>query len=261
MEGLFTRRDHRTTQLTRPRKRPAILLKLHWRGLVIGTFGKKTIVNNSNIMKKINIYKSGKNPAEQMNTFGNLLGTLGNNNIRRDHINFLETKLKENNESSNNAIATCPYYYSWIAITAEHIFWEIRVFCFHHNYLKNQSDLTHEYNKLLKVFYHKCIDMDCYANDNDEVKIIYDKLVSFLMMRHAHTHGGFPNPFPASLENLKKLNKPKIRKTDEHEYFTREEVINRIEYFANPSNFDAIKNEFLSIENFMHKAKPYSISF
>ena len=208
-------------------------------------------------MKQINIYKPDKDPTEQINTFGNVLGPLGNNNIRRDHIYFIENKIKETNETNSSTIATCPYYYLWIVIISEHIFWEIKVFCFHHNYLNNSSDLTRDYNSLMKVFYHKCKDMECYTEE--ETKEIYTKLVSILIMRHAHTHGGFPNPFPATLENLKKLNKPKLRKTDEQEFYTSDEIIERIEFLSNPSNFNVIKNEFLSIENFMNKAKPYSI--
>lgn len=208
-------------------------------------------------MKKININKLCKNAKDKVAILGNVLGPIGNNNIRGGHISYYEKKIIENNENQKNELPVCPYYFAWITIYAEYVFWEIRQFCYHQNDLKTPECYNHDYNKLLRFFFHKCKDMECYTES--EALDIFDHLVSILIIRHSHTHGGFPNLFPATLEHLDNIQKPTINKNIVEKNYSIEEVKSRIEFASNPENFEKIKDEFVKIQNFLGKARPYSI--
>ena len=208
-------------------------------------------------MKKININKQCDSAEDKAAMLGNVLGSIGNNQIRGGHISYYEKKIIENNESQRKELPVCPYFFAWIIIYAEHIFWEIRQFCYHQNDLKTPECYNHDYNKLLRFFFHKCKDMNCYTEL--EATNMFDHIVSILIIRHSHTHGGFPNLFPATLKHLKNIQKPTINKNSTDKHYSFEEVKSRIEFASNPQNFEQIKNEFVKIQDFLNKATPYSI--
>lgn len=210
-------------------------------------------------MKKININKQCSTGEDKAAMLGNVLGSAGNNNIRGCHISYYEKKIIENREYQEKELPVCPYYFAWINIYSEHIFWEIRQFCYHQNDLKTPECYNHDYNKLLRFFYHKCKDMKCFAGT--EAIEMFDHLVSILIIRHSHTHGGFPNVFPATVDHLKEIQKPTINKNDSDKYYSNEDVKSRIAFASNPQNFEQIKNDFNKVQEFLNKAKPYSIGF
>ncbi len=210
-------------------------------------------------MKTININKQCDSAEEKASMLGNVLGSIGNNQIRGGHISYFEKKIIEGNENQKKELSVCPYYFAWVTIYAEHIFWEIRQFCYHQNDLKTPESYNLDYNKLLRSFFHKCKDMECYTEL--ECTEMFDQIVSVLIIRHSHTHGGFPNLFPATISYLHKIQKPTINKNSTDKHYSSEEVKSRIDFASNPQNYERIKNELTKIHDFLNRAKPYSIGF
>ena len=208
-------------------------------------------------MKELNIRKLSDDVSEQCNMRDNVMGSLGNNNIRGCHIGYFEEKLIDDKEFQNSALPSCPNFYAWLIIFSEHIFWLIREFCFHQQNLRAPTNFNADYNKLLRIFVDKCTHLSCYSSQ--DIENIFEEIVTVLTIRHSHTHGGFPNTLPATLEYLKKLERPTLNKADINNNYSISEVKNVINFHSNPMNFYKIKERFTSIITFLGKAGPISI--
>lgn len=192
-------------------------------------------------MKHLNIRKISEGISEQRNILGNVIGSLGNNNIRGCHIGYYEKKIIEYKEFQSSALASCPNFYAWLIIFSEHIFWLIREFCFHQHNLQAPSNFNADYNKLLRIFADKCSKLSCYSPQ--ELEDIFNEIVTILIVRHSHAHGGFPNTLPATLEFLKKVKRPTATKSKTDNGYSITEVKNIIIFHSNPMNFYKIKKD------------------
>lgn len=203
------------------------------------------IFKTSGTMIKIKCLKSNT-PQELADNFGNLLAPFGNTDIRGCHIAFLEKKILENNEPSCENLSNAPYYYSWLILFVEHVFWDIKQFCFYHD--AQPYHLSQDYSKSIKDFLTHSKDIKGYTEE--EISIVHDIIIEFLIIRTAHVHGGFPNAIPKDLE---KGMKKKIPGKDEK--FTKEQVRFVIYKYSKPNNFLIIKDNFNLLYSFLKKRK------
>jgi hypothetical protein len=209
-------------------------------------------------MRKININRIARDIEDKAQIFGNVLGPLGNNNIRSYHIGYFRSQLLEKNEHQKAALASCPNYYAWVVIYAEHVFWLLRQFCYNHNNLQEPKVFTSDYNKLMRVFWAKCAQLPCYTEA--EIKAVFAEIVTVLIFRHSVVHGGFPNVFPATLAGLKDVKKPTRTKGDPQREYSEAEVQAVVTCYADSRNFVQIDGRFASILQFLEKAGSVQIS-
>ena len=209
-------------------------------------------------MKHFNSNKITKNPSEKKALMGNVLGSFGNNNIRGQHINFLETKLTDNKEHKCPHISKTPFYYSWLLLFIEHVFWLIREFCFHQENLRSDH-FNLDYSKLIRVFVDQSKKLPCYSDE--DIEEIYSNIVNLIIIRNSHVHGGFPNALPETLKRLKDIEKPLRDDKGQKEYYTKEEVVEILRFHENPMNFNEIKKQFNEILTYVAKAPKISIGF
>jgi len=209
-------------------------------------------------MKHFNSNKITKNSTEKMTLMGNMFGSFGNNNIRGHHIHFLETKITDSEENKCPYISEAPFYYSWLMLITEHIFWLIREFCFKQDNLRSDH-FNLDYSKLVRVFVDKSKKMSCYSDG--DIEKTYGYIVNLLIVRNSHVHGGFPNALPETLKRLKKIDKPLHDDNGEKVYYTEEEVVEILNYHENPMNFNKIKKQCNEILTYLANAPKISIGF
>lgn len=187
---------------------------------------------------------------------GNLLGGFGNDNIRGTHIEFFEKNLIENSEDKLNDVMRAPYYYAWICLYSEHIFWYMRSFCFKNSEFK-YDDLMLMYNALITQFCEICRAKNLV--DDNELESLFNKAVKVLELRHAIIHKGFPNLLPIVFENKHVRKKPTQKKGDIKLKFSEDSTRESIDWFSNPSNFSEIKNDFEFLINICCSSPEFSV--
>ena len=197
-------------------------------------------------------------PKDKHMLMGNVLGAFGNDNIRGHHIAFFEEKLVENNETRSAGVSTAPYYYAWLCLMTEHLFWAMRNFCFRRNEFEH-DDLTLMYNDLITKFCDTCRKLG--SLDDAQLQNLFDKAVKVLELRHAVIHKGFPNLLPIVFEDRHVRNKPSIRKSGSKDKFTENSTKKTVEWFSNPENFHKIKEEFGFLIKAMRLGHGFSIGF
>ena len=166
---------------------------------------------------------------------GNLFAPLGNSTIRGHHIKYLKDNIISSNESSHTNISKTPYYYSWLILYVEHIFWELKLFCFGHDLQSHH--LRALYKSSINDFENKLNHLKLYSDNeiNESIEII----IEFLIIRVVHNHGGFPNAIPEALNKTLK----------DYEEYTKKQIVLNLRYYSNPTNFNKIDNKF----NFMYE--------
>lgn len=208
-------------------------------------------------MKKITTV--GMNPAEKLKLMGNVLGSFGNENIRADHIEYFEGKIRSESEESKGDIVSTPNYYAWLCLMTEHVFWMMRHFCFRQADLAGDG-LIIEYNRLVTEFCDKCRDLRIFSGS--ELGRLYDLVVKVLYIRHAIIHRGFPNLLPVGFESRHKRKKPAFSKDQiPRSKFEEEEARKIISWYSKPTNFEQIKKEFREIINATKKGPSISVGF
>ena len=208
-------------------------------------------------MKRIST--KNMDPKDKQMLRGNLLGSLGNDNIRGHHIAFFEKKLIESKENRNADISSAPYYYAWLCLITEHLFWAMRSFCYKTGEFKENDDLTLLYNNLITKFCDTCLDLKLF--DNTQLQNAYDKAVTFLELRHAIIHKGFPNLLPIVFEDRHVRNKPQKTKGEQKAKFTRQSTKASVQWFSDPKNFSEINNDFRFLLKIMNSGHSLSIGF
>ncbi len=103
------------------------------------------------------------------------------------------------------------FYYAWICLYSEHIFWYMRSFCFKNNEFE-YDDLMLMYNALITQFCEICRAKN--LGDDNELESLFNKAVKVLELRHAIIHKGFPNLLPIVFENKHVRKKPTQKKGD-----------------------------------------------
>ena len=95
-------------------------------------------------------------PEKKMRLFGNLLGSIGNENICACHIKYFEDKVLDTKENENKDITLAPNYYAWLfLVSSDHTFWLVWNFCFNKpNWLWMSRIICFEliYNELVTKF-------------------------------------------------------------------------------------------------------------
>jgi len=187
---------------------------------------------------------------EGQNLSGNLLSSLGNDNIRGNHIYYFENRIFECKENEGKDLSLSHNYYAWLCLISEHIFWLMKAFCFKQSDL-NEENLALGYDKLIKTFCEICLKI---GYTEQEIKDIYTKIVKVLVIRHAVIHLGFPNLFPIELKEDKIRNKPSITKNRRKEKFSKVNMEKTIAWYSNPQNFIEAKTEFYFLMSVMDKS-------
>jgi len=201
----------------------------------------------------------GMNGVEKQKLLGNLLGSVGNENIRGHHIKYFEEKIVSENEESCNDVATAPNYYAWLCLISEHVFWLMRHFCFRQDDLSG-DDLSLQYNDIVTAFCDKCRELNLFL-END-LKELYGLMVKVLYLRHALVHNGFPNLLPAGCETLQVRNMPFFSKTQNSPLkFTEDEAREIVSWYSKPGNFRRAKEDFRRITNATCKGPGLSVGF
>ncbi len=216
-------------------------------------------ISDKEIYQVKEISTVGMNPKDKHMFMGNVLGSFGNDNIRGNHIAFFEKKLIKNNETSSSDITTTPYYYAWLCLMTEHLFWAMRTFCFRHSDFIEHDDLTLMYNDLITKFCDTCRNLK--VLDDSQLQNLFDKAVKVLELRHAIIHKGFPNLLPIVFEDKHVRNKPSISKNSPKVKFTKESTKESVGWFSHPENFNEIKGEFTSLIKAMRLGPGFSIGF
>ncbi len=204
-------------------------------------------------MAKTKCIKS-ETSQELADNFGNLLAPFGNTNIRGCHIDFLEKKIVEHSEHSCENLSETPYYYSWLILFVEHVFWDIKQFCFYHDLQAHH--LSQDYRRLINDFLVHSKHTGEYTEN--EISTIHDKIIEILIIRMAHVHGGFPNATPKELEksvNEKIPGNGVVPDKEKDEKFTKEQILSTINKYSKPTNFKEIKDNFDSLYSFFEKRK------
>lgn len=166
----------------------------------------------------------------------NFIGVFGNENIRGCHIQYFEQRVVEARENTKDHITSAPNFYAWLWVYAEHVFWDIRGFCYRHGKLVD-TDLDMEYAKLVRTFGTLCRTLKLCSNEGQQSEVL--RIVSkTLLLRHAFVHRGFPNLLPATSKDKRETKK------------SRE----AISWYSNPRNFEEIRAEFNSLRKAMSKA-------
>lgn len=199
-------------------------------------------------------------PQNRGRLIGNITGSLGNENIRSHHIKFFEKELLRHNENQENTVVSAPNYYAWLCIITEHLFWKMRSFCFSQNEF-NQPSYILLYNELITQFIDTCRKLDCYSES--ELKTLFEIAIKLLEIRHAITHKGFPNLLPESFENkaVKNRKKPAFSQDETQEKFTEASTRKTIDWFKNPQNFAAIKEQFKFLTKALNSGTGFSVTF
>lgn len=208
--------------------------------------------------KTINKKNHHKNmpPKEERDVLGNALGSFGNENIRMHHIRYFEKKILEHKENAKSSITLTPNYYAWLCIITEHIFWIIRKFCFQQEL--HENNLTLYYNEIITKFCDTCRELGIYSEP--EIKVLYEKLVKVLEIRHAIIHKGFPNLLPVMFRGER--NKPALTEKGEQQKFSELTTRETISWFSDPRNFQDIKTDLEAlISAIMTKAPKISFGF
>lgn len=181
----------------------------------------------------------------RQNVLGNTLGSLGNANIRWQHIKYFEEKILSENEETCDVVKA-PNYYAWLCLITEYIFGLMRHFCFLHDDLKS-NNLNFKYSEISTAFYDKCAKLNLYAEI--ELEELHTLIIKILYLRHALIHNGFPNLLPAAHESFqKKRNKRSPSKKQKHfTNFEENKAREIISWYSNPGNFKLAKEEFMKI--------------
>ena len=193
--------------------------------------------------------KNSTEDKRSSDNVGNVVGDLGNLNIRGCHIKYFEDRIIMELDHTTDDIASAPNYYAWLWLMAEHTFWEMKTFCYWHGEME-ETNLDRSYNPLIKEFYRLCKSLN--LGNEDELKTIFEYAVKILEIRHAMVHTGFPNVIPATFKE--KRPKPGFPNKEGKEEFTEDNTREVITWSANPKNFDDIKKEFASIMDCMRRA-------
>ena len=188
--------------------------------------------------------------------FGNVLGSFGNENIRRSHIAYFEKQLNENNESRQRDITLAPNYYAWLCLITEHLFWMMRRFCFRQNEFEHDN-FALMYNDLITKFCDTCRSSGLFSDT--QLQHLFEIAIKLLEIRHAIIHKGFPNLLPIAFESKHVRNKPSMTKGGQQEKFTEISTRESIEWFSNPQNFTEIKKEFSNLIQAMKSGYKLSI--
>ena len=207
-------------------------------------------------MKRVRI--SQFESEKQLYVTGNVLGGVGNDNIRAAHAEYFENRILEKKEHTTSDITLAPNYYAWLCLITEHVFWRMRQFCY------RQSDLEHEilalnYNTLIAKYFDVC--RDCNLLSDEELRHLYELVVKVLELRHAVIHKGFPNLLPVTLTDRHVRNLPKFSQIDASAKFTEASMTETIEWYSNPQNYAKIKEEFDYVRAVMSKAPGFSVEF
>ncbi len=138
---------------------------------------------------------------------GDLLASLGNENIIGHTLAYLELRAREECEQ-RKSLADAPNYVAWLWISAEEVFNEMRRWCFSMSKLTDGSVFDHSYQDLVDlVFRHletantlSVIDLETLRSSVEFV----------LIARHVIVHKGFPNVYSAPSKKARKLPKSLI---------------------------------------------------
>lgn len=183
--------------------------------------------------------------TERQNVLGNTLGSLGNANIRWQHIKYFEEKILSENEERCDVVKA-PNYYAWLCLITEYIFGLMRHFCFLHDDLKS-NNLNFKYSEITTAFYDKCTKLNLYTKI--ELVELHNLIVKTLYLRHALIHNGFPNLLPAAHEIFQKKRNKRSPLNTQKLFINFEENKAReiISWYSNPMNFKPAKEEFMKI--------------
>jgi hypothetical protein len=108
---------------------------------------------------------------------GNVLGAFGNDNIRWHHIKYFEDRVVKYGEDKMSEVGHAHYYFAWLCLMVEHLFWMMRNFCMLHREF-DEDALGYGYNKVVAVFCDICKDLNKY--DEDHLKCLYNKAVAII---------------------------------------------------------------------------------
>lgn len=207
-------------------------------------------------MKRISTV--GMESEEKRQVRGNLLGGIGNDNIRGAHIKYFEEKLIEEKEFLRDGVSSAPNYYAWLSLTAEHVFWRMRHFCYRNSELEHDN-LALMYNDLIFRFCDGCRELGLFSDD--ELRSLFELAVKVLELRHALVHRGFPNLLPIMYTEKNVRNMPKFNKDEENVKFTEHSSRQTTDWYSNPQNFNSIKEEFDRLRQAMSKGPGLSVGF
>ncbi|MBN1902027.1 hypothetical protein JW926_11955 [Candidatus Sumerlaeota bacterium] len=116
---------------------------------------------------------------DRQNLSGNLLSSMGNDNIRGNHIYYFENKISEYKENKNKNLSSSPNYYAWLCLMSEHIFWRMKSFCFKQSDLK-EDNLNLVYNELITEFCEICRNLDIYSKEDIHDKFTQDYMIEVI---------------------------------------------------------------------------------